>query len=66
MIDIIKEFHLNDLNVLEIGCAPGKYLKLFNDFGCKISGLEYSSVGITAVKKNFQIFEFGEIRDNYR
>ena len=39
--------------VLEIGAAPGKYLSYFYENGFDISGLEYSEVGIEALKLNF-------------
>lgn len=39
--------------VLEIGAAPGKYLTFFHENKFDISGLEYSEVGIEALKLNF-------------
>jgi len=42
--------------VLEIGCAPGKWLAfLSGELGLKPSGIEYSSAGMLATKKNFEL-----------
>jgi 2-polyprenyl-6-hydroxyphenyl methylase/3-demethylubiquinone-9 3-methyltransferase len=41
--------------VLEIGCAPGKYLALLTaEFGVEVSGLDYAKVGIATCKKLFE------------
>lgn len=43
-------------NVLEIGCAPGKWLAMLaKESGCKPSGIDYSSVGIDTTVRNFEI-----------
>jgi SAM-dependent methyltransferase len=42
-------------DVLEIGCAPGKWLAfLSGELRLKPSGIEYSSAGMLATKKNFE------------
>lgn len=42
--------------VLEVGCAPGKWLAFMAaEFGLKPSGIEYSPAGMKATAKNFQI-----------
>jgi 2-polyprenyl-3-methyl-5-hydroxy-6-metoxy-1,4-benzoquinol methylase len=42
--------------VLEIGAAPGKWLAYLSEIGdFKPSGLDYSSAGIEAMKKNFKL-----------
>ena len=44
--------------VLEIGCAPGKWLAfLSGELGLKPSGIEYSSAGMLATKKNFEMLD---------
>jgi SAM-dependent methyltransferase len=41
-------------DVLEIGCAPGKWLAwLAAEFGLKPSGIDYSPVGVEATRRNF-------------
>lgn len=43
------------MKVLEIGCAPGKYLSLVAvEFGVEVAGLDYSTVGIETCKKLFE------------
>ncbi|HEY9855758.1 MAG TPA: class I SAM-dependent methyltransferase [Stenomitos sp.] len=42
--------------VLEIGCAPGKWLAFFaKELGLTPSGIEYSSVGIEVTKQNLRL-----------
>lgn len=42
--------------VLEVGCAPGKWLAFMeNEFGLKPNGIEYSKAGIDATLRNFKI-----------
>jgi len=42
--------------IFEIGCAPGKWLSYAaNDFGLIANGIEYSSGGVEATIKNFQL-----------
>jgi 2-polyprenyl-3-methyl-5-hydroxy-6-metoxy-1,4-benzoquinol methylase len=42
--------------VLEVGCAPGKWLAFMaTEFGLKPSGIEYSEAGMKATIKNFQL-----------
>jgi len=43
-------------DVLEIGCAPGKWLAwLAAEFGMKPSGIDYSPVGVKATLRNFEM-----------
>jgi 2-polyprenyl-3-methyl-5-hydroxy-6-metoxy-1,4-benzoquinol methylase len=56
LIKIIKQFPEKG-EVLEIGCAPGKYLELFHRYNFLISGIEYSQLGIEATKKNFNLLD---------
>ena len=51
--------------VLEVGCAPGKWLAFMSDeFGLKPSGIEYSEAGMNATFRNFEALglEVGEIQ----
>jgi SAM-dependent methyltransferase len=52
--------------VLEVGCAPGKWLHfLAKELGLKPSGIEYSEAGMKATVKNFQLLgltDAGSIR----
>lgn len=42
--------------VLEVGCAPGKWLAFMaTEFSLKPSGIEYSEAGMNATIKNFQL-----------
>ncbi len=42
--------------VLEIGCAPGKWLSFFaREFGMEPGGIEYSQAGMRATMKNLQL-----------
>lgn len=42
--------------VLEVGCAPGKWLAFMaKEFGLKPSGVEYSDAGMKATLENFRI-----------
>lgn len=42
-------------SVLEIGCAPGKWLAFFaHELGMRSFGIDYSITGIEATKKNFE------------
>ena len=42
--------------VLEVGCAPGKWLAFMaTEFGLKPNGIEYSEAGMSATVKNFQL-----------
>lgn len=42
--------------VLEVGCAPGKWLAFMaKEFGLKPSGIEYSEAGMNATMRNFQL-----------
>lgn len=46
--------NLNNKSILEIGCAPGKWLSFFHDtFGMNPFGIDYSQEGINATKRNF-------------
>lgn len=50
--------------VLEIGCAPGKWLAyLATELGLLPSGIEYSAVGVEATIKNFSLLQikYGKI-----
>jgi SAM-dependent methyltransferase len=52
--------------VLEIGCAPGKWLVfLAREIGLKPSGIEYTSAGMKATLRNFDMLgvESGFVRD---
>lgn len=43
-------------DVLEIGCAPGKWLAFMaKEFGLKPNGIEYSEAGMKATMRNFQL-----------
>lgn len=43
-------------DVLEVGCAPGKWLAFFcKSFGMKPSGIEYSQTGMEATIQNFKL-----------
>jgi len=47
--------------VLEIGCAPGKWLHfLATELGLRPSGIEYSEAGMRATVKNFQILQLAD------
>ena len=58
---LVKEFKkrlTKDKNksILEIGCAPGKWLVFFNkQFGYFPSGIDYSSVGVERTEENFRL-----------
>ena len=42
--------------VLEVGCAPGKWLAFMaKEFGLKPSGIEYSEAGMNATLRNFKL-----------
>ena len=42
--------------VLEVGCAPGKWLDFMaKEFGLRPNGIEYSEAGVNATLKNFQL-----------
>jgi len=44
----------NNLKIVEVGCAPGKYLINFNkQFGYEPYGVEYSEEGVITTKDNF-------------
>lgn len=46
-----------DLKIIEVGCAPGKYLINFNkNFGYEPYGVEYSEKGVKIAKENFEKF----------
>ncbi|MCX6703327.1 MAG: methyltransferase domain-containing protein [Candidatus Zambryskibacteria bacterium] len=46
--------HNPSYKVLEVGCAPGKYLMHFNtSYGYKPYGVEYSEKGVQLTKENF-------------
>jgi 2-polyprenyl-3-methyl-5-hydroxy-6-metoxy-1,4-benzoquinol methylase len=54
-----------DGEVLEVGCAPGKWLAFMSDeFGLKPSGIEYSEAGMNATYRNFETLglEVGKIQ----
>jgi len=43
-------------DVLEVGCAPGRWLAFMEkEFGLRPSGIEYSEAGLEATKKNFEM-----------
>lgn len=43
-------------DVLEVGCAPGKWLAFMaTEFGLKPNGIEYSEAGMNATLKNFKL-----------
>ena len=61
-IDVLDKFfhqHLpknNNFELLELGCAPGRWLHYFNkEFGYKVSGLESSNVGFGLAKQNLDM-----------
>jgi SAM-dependent methyltransferase len=40
-------------SVLEVGCAPGRWLIYFNRrFGCRVAGCEYSPMGLKVLRRN--------------
>jgi SAM-dependent methyltransferase len=42
--------------VLEVGCAPGKWLAFMaTEFGLRPNGIEYSEAGMSATLRNFQL-----------
>lgn len=44
----------NNFKIMEIGCAPGKYLiNFYKQFGYEPYGVEYSEKGVEITKKNF-------------
>lgn len=52
-------------DVLEVGCAPGKWLAFMaEEYGLKPHGIEYSEAGMSATVKNFQLLElaYGRIQ----
>jgi 2-polyprenyl-3-methyl-5-hydroxy-6-metoxy-1,4-benzoquinol methylase len=53
-----------DLNVLEIGFAPGSFLAfLSKKFQCRITGIDYSPVGVDMAKKMFSSLNIeGDLR----
>ena len=57
MWDVIIQRYLpknKDLKIIEIGCAPGKYLINFNKkFAYQPYGVEYSEKGVQITKENF-------------
>lgn len=45
-----------DGEVLEVGCAPGKWLAFMStEFGLKPNGIEYSEAGMKATMRNFEL-----------
>ena len=45
--------------VLEICCAPGKWLAFFHrEFGFRPSGIEYSPAGVEATRRNLDLLQF--------
>jgi 2-polyprenyl-3-methyl-5-hydroxy-6-metoxy-1,4-benzoquinol methylase len=57
LAEALKEV-LPDLQgeVLEVGCAPGKWLAFMStEFGLKPNGIEYSEAGMQATIRNFQL-----------
>jgi SAM-dependent methyltransferase len=54
--ELKKSLDLSGGDVLEIGCAPGKWLAFFaKTFGMCASGIEYSAAGMHAVLRNFEL-----------
>ena len=48
-------------SVLEIGCAPGKWLALLAERrGLRPAGIEYSPEGLRATRRNFELLGIGE------
>lgn len=53
---LIKKLPSMQGEVLEVGCAPGKWLAFMNtEFGLKPNGIEYSEAGMKATLRNFQL-----------
>ena len=53
---IKKNLPITSGEVLEVGCAPGKWLAFMaREFGLKPSGVEYSDAGMKATLENFRI-----------
>lgn len=53
---IKKNLTITSGEVLEVGCAPGKWLAFMaREFGLKPSGVEYSDAGMKATLENFRI-----------
>lgn len=51
--ELLAEHH--GKTILEIGCAPGKWLAFFeSELGLLPSGIEYSPVGLRVTKSNFE------------
>ena len=51
-----KSLHESSGAILEVGCAPGKWLAFAaQELGLKPSGIEYSKAGMEATKKNFSL-----------
>lgn len=54
--ELTKSLSLSGGDVLEIGCAPGKWLAFFaKTFGMRASGIEYSAAGMRATLHNFEL-----------
>ena len=61
-VDILDDFfhkylpYDNNLEFLEFGCAPGKWLHYFHaEFGYRVSGLDNSQTGLEMTRKNLEI-----------
>lgn len=57
LLELYKKYlpRSDQMKVIEIGCAPGKYLINFkNEFGYKPYGVEYSDKGAQITKENFK------------
>lgn len=51
-----QHLHATQGRVLEIGCAPGKWLAFMAKvFGLEPAGIEYSIAGMLATKRNFEL-----------
>lgn len=45
----------DNMSVLEIGCAPGRYLAYFGkNYNCRLYGIEKSTVGVEVTRKNLE------------
>ena len=59
LAEALKESILDiDGEVLEVGCAPGKWLAFMStEFGLTPNGIEYSEAGMKATLKNFKLLQ---------
>lgn len=55
LYDKLREFNVKQGKVLDVGCGPGIFLKLFNDRGWEVSGVEPSLWARQHARERFNI-----------